>query len=429
MAGTATVPEIEAPQSMQGAQFDQWVKNVTGVIEKHGAKFTTLPEELQKQFRGELTAEIAKLSNKVEDEASFARRRVQTLLSHYQGGGAYNGPGSIEDARRMGAAAMLAIARSTDELTAARAIVEKADFDPSTGPSGGLIMPETIFAGIANRLPQYGVFEADCPSQPCNHGGRLITWNDSFVVYFPGIGESPTLSSGSFGGKMVNLGRWAVLTRADRFMLQEALLVPLGQLILEGMSRALAAKTDLCGLHGDGTDTYKRITGLFNFGTDSAVYVVTGDSGDDTFAEVCDKAFNYVLTMIGKLPAEYDDGNAKFYGHRTIFFRFLGARDSNGKPYGDINLLDPVNRFVLYGYPYRFDNYAPALSDTAVSTIFLALANLRAAMAFGRHPTGIELRRSDEKYWSEGMAAFQLEVLQDIQPINREAVVHLKTHS
>jgi len=425
---------LELPKSPQDAQFGEWMAEVTKAIGRFGTQFSELPVELQKKMAATLNEEVAKVTDRVEDLASFTRRRFQALAGHYAAGGEYGGPGSREQAEACGALAVLAARKDIAEehVAAAKKIIERAAFDPSSGAKGGLIMPETIFAGIANRLPEYGVYEADNPPQPCFQNGKLFTWTDGFVVYHPDINEAPTLTESSLGAITPNLTRYSIATCYDRWMAAEPLLVALGQLIMEGMSRVLSKTQDLYGLHGEGTAAHARVTGIFGWRLSDTDYVVEGDATHDTYAEMLDFPHKYLLDAIGRMPAEFDDGSAKWYGHRTIFFRALAARDANDKPVAEVSLLDPVNRFVLFGYPYRFSPQGPKMSDASqADKVFLAFANLRAAHVFARHPTGIELRRSEEYKFLEGMITLVLDVLQDIVPIvkNRGAAVQVKTHA
>jgi len=423
-----TVTELLAPpKSAQDTQFEQWAAAVSTRIAAHGQSLNDLPEQVRTKLVAELQNEVAKLNDEVKSKTEITRAEVERLASYYAAGNPYAGPHLTRQAAAQFGAIAIAAALGTAH-PAAQTALKIANISPATGPTGGFAVNETIWAGIANRLPSYGVFEADCPAQPCNHVGKVLTWTDGFVVYHPDINGAPTPSAGTIGVKTVQLTRYSVLTLIDRWLLSEPTLVALGDLVTEGMARALAKATDKYGFLGDGSAAHARVLGIFNWDTTNASYIVVGVATDTTFEKLIDKTTVYLSAMLGALVDEYDDDGLRWYGHRSIFFRYLGARDNNGRPIADIYAAErPDGRYRVMGIPFRFVREAPSLGDTAVSKVMMTLANLRAACVLARHPLGVEMRRSEEYKWAEGMTALCLDSLQDILMVNRPAVIHLIT--
>lgn len=424
-----TVTELLAPpKSAQDQQFEQWAAAVSTRIAAHGQSLNDLPEQVRTKLVAELQNEVAKLNDEVKSKTEITRAEVERLASYYAAGNPYAGPHLTRQAAAQFGAIAVAAALGTAHPQA-QAALKIATISPATGPTGGFAVNETIWAGIANRLPAYGVFERNCPAQPCNHVGKVLTWTDGFVVYHPDVNGAPTPSAGTIGVKTVQLTRYSVLTLIDRWLLSEPTLVALGDLVAEGMARAIAKATDKYGFLGDGSAACARVQGIFHWDTSNASYIVTGVDGDNTFAEYVDKLSVYLAAALGALPAEYDDDGLRWYGHRSIFFRYLGARDTSGRPIADIYAAErPGQRYTLLGVPFEAVREAPSLgASTQNSTVMMVLANLRAACVLARHPLGVEMRRSEEYKWAEGMTALCLDALQDILKVNREAVIHLIT--
>jgi HK97 family phage major capsid protein len=420
---TGTVPE---PTSPQDEQFKQWAETVSRKIAEHGTRFSELPDKMRAELIAQFQQEVAKVSDQVEEMQSFTRKRFKQLAEHYQAGGDYIGPfADREQAKAFGALCWYASMRSPD----AEKVLDAMGITPATGAGGGVLVMDTLLAGFANRLPQYGVFEADNPAVPARHGAQVLNRFEGFVMYHPDFEAAPTLSTTTFGAKRADLVRYSIATAVDRWMMREQSLVPLGDVIAEGMLRLLAKRTDLYGFHGDGTGANARVTGIFNWEAD-ADYTITADSGHDTFVEVIDQSVKYLSRCIGAMPEEYDDGNAKWYGHRTIFFRYLGIRDSNGRPFADIVAMDRITQFMLLGAPFRFVRQAPTIAAaTQADKVMLCYANLPAAFILARDPNGVEIRQSEEVKFLEGMILILLDALQQLIRTNREAVIQLKTNA
>ena len=155
---------------------------------------------------------------------------------------------------------------------------------------------------------------------------------------------------------------------------------------------------------------------------------VQAASGDDTYQEVIDASVKYLAQVAGAAPQWAEARQLRWYLHRTIFFGYVGVRDSQNRPITDILLSPGGATPYLLGYPVRITQVAPTLTAASqANTVMACLSALSAGMVLARHRIGAELRRSEEYKFAERQVTFSLELRQDIQQLDGNATVQLKT--
>jgi HK97 family phage major capsid protein len=410
----------------QQSQFEQWTNDVGQLLTKLGQSFAELKETQQRELAGQ-AGEITRLSNDFDKVQGQYAQRFHAIADHYYRGGAYKGPfESREQAAQFGWLVIASIG-GPDQRQKALAELQRAGIVPTPGAEGGFLSPELLLSGIMRNVEQYGVFERAVPATPVDrHSGAVIKRTGGLTVYHPELEAATTASTPTFGKVDFALKRWATLTLIDRWFMADALVVSLGDFVATEIGHALAYAQDLYGFMGDGTSTYARVTGVLKrAGTNQLV--VTGDTADDTFAEFCDASVKYLGAMMGTLPGWAHMEQPRWFMHLSVFFRYLSARDDNGMPIANILQADRPNPFMLMGYPVEITQVAPALTDTAVSTVFMAFGALQRGWLLARHVKGLEVRTSEHYKFAEGQIAIAGEAVQDIVETDNQAYVQGKT--
>ena len=412
-------------QHGSSSQDRQYAQLMREILDKLDERFSQFDQETQAKFR-EAAQDIARMQNTVEDVRRGATARFHAIAGEHARGGAYRGP--FPDAECAGAFGKFVAAVAGGKL-AMRELANDSRFiasvDASSGESGGFLMPEVLASGIVNNAELYGVFERNTRVWPVSgEAASRAKKSQGATVYYPDYNGVPTESELKFDRIRTELTRYSVFALLDNWMLNSNLAIALGDYVAQELGYALAYATDLNAFMGDGSDTYARVKGLFNL---SGSNDVTADSGDDTFQEVIDETTSYLSKVCGALPDIADDEAAKFYLHRTIFWTYLGVKDSQDRPIADILTKGDKPTRTLMGYPAEVTQVAPKLTDTAVSTAMLMLANLQRGTEMYRHTSGMQLRTSEHYKFLEGQTAMVLDVPQGIATLDEDVSVRLKT--
>lgn len=417
--------DLSALKTEQERQYAQLLNEVVARIEsrQHGVA------ELSEKDRAAIVAQardIERISTELADYKRSAVERFQQIVNaHANNRGGYRGPfADVEQARHFGRAVAAIVRRDH----AALAELQKAAILPTSGPAGGYLLHEQLINDLIRNVEDAGQFEANCPAFPVSTlKGGVPTRTSGLTVYYPDYGVAGTPSTPAFGKKNYDLKRHVVGVELENWMLASELAVALADYAVTEMAYALALASDTNWFLGDGTSTYCGYTGVFKL--PSGVQTVIGASGDDTFAEMIDKTTLYLGEALGKLPLWAHRAGPKWYGHLSVFFRYLGARDSTGQPV-NANILAAAGgtpQFVLMGYPFVPVQIAPAVTATAVSTCYMVLAALSRACGVFRHRGAIELKSSEHvKFW-ENMTVLAADVPQDMVIRDGNAIVQLIT--
>lgn len=418
------------PQANAGAvleqdrQFEQLTGEVIAKLEKVNQSFSQLDERMQKQF-AEHVKEITKLGDRMAGldksyQARFsAMQRDPSRAQRVLQSAGLETPEKIEAAH----AAFVTLANKGD-TAGALAGLQKAALGEALGPGGGFLMSEELATGIMNNLERYGVVERLVAPMPISgEMGSVMRLSTGATVYYPDEGAAPSESAPKLSGAQLRPTRHSVYVLFDRWFLRSK--PTFLAFIIEEMRRALAQAQDQNVFAGDGTSAYARHLGVFKR---TAGTIVTADAGDDTYAEVIDKTTYYLAKQVGGMPESFEMWDPRFFMHRSFFFSYLGARDSNGKPIADFFVGGARQ---LWGYPVEVVQASPnKLSDASqASKVISAFGPLARAWGGVRHISGIELRSSDQVKFLEGQIAVVLDVPQRYEEIDPTAMQLLSTHS
>jgi len=400
-------------QTEQQAQAASWAEDVSKLLTKLGTDFAGLRESFKKDLAGQ-AGEIARLRDDVSAQRANWRGRFDAAVAQARGGAEYRGPfASAEVAQQTGQffiallrgdqAAVVRLQRAWAQaglFAPAQAAgiggVETAGVSPLTGPAGGFLQTEQMVAGIVNNVEKFGVFESECNVVPVSsETARIIKRTGGVSVTHPDILEAGAESSGpTFGAVKPVTALYQAYVPVDRALAKDNLAIPLANFVAMEMARAFAEAVDTYAFIGAGTSEHARVTGVFNTASDNDV---TGASTVDTFAELIALSSTLLAQLLGGIPQWADmDGNLKWYMHRSIFFGYLGLRDSQNRPLANMFAGPDGLQMSLMGAPVRITQVAPKLSETAVSSPMLAAANLRAGWVLVRHTDGLEFRASEE---------------------------------
>ncbi|MEP0848132.1 MAG: phage major capsid protein [Phycisphaerae bacterium] len=404
------MPSTMTRDTFQTAQERGFADLLKELIAKINTRFSDLEQKTQEKFT-QAAREVEKLDDDVNRVRSQYAERFHALAEHHHRGGDYRGPfADAQQARAFGTlvAALGGAPWAREALADDRHL---AAVQGMPGSSGGFLLPEGLVPGIINNAEKHGVFERNARKWPAaGESASRVTRTSGATVYYPDYGVVPSESTLSFGRVRVELTKYAAYAAADRWMLSSpALAIPLGNYIAEELAYAAALAMDTNAFMGTGGATHAKTTGLFKSagGAD-----VTADSGHNTFEEVIDANVSYLSKLIGNLPDSADDENCKFYLHRSIFWRYLGARDSANRPIADIITKGERPQRVLMGYPAEVAQVAPKLADSAESTALLILANLMRGADLHRNENAVGLLVSEHVKMLEGQVVFLLEMLQ-----------------
>lgn len=423
MDGNKDKPKL--PVTPQEAGFAQWQADVAAVLEKHGASLNELDATVREKLIRQLD-DVAKLRDDVDSVRTLAREQFKALADHYHRGGNYRGPfASYQDAESFGKLCVAMFRNDRAQL----AELQKMAVTPGIGAQGGFLLAEQFINTLLVSLESYGVVgrNAFVPPGIGGQAASIPKLTTGATTYYPDEGVAPTESSLAFAQVKVGITRYSTYALVDRWLLNTNAYAALGDFIAAELARAHAYAEDRNGLVGDGTSAYARCIGLFRrAGTNQLT--VTADTGDDTFAEVCDATVKYLGAVAGSLPQWAEAFDPRWYMHKSIFFRYLGARTtSTNAPIANIFNVSGVVQNVLMSYPVEISQVCPRLADTAASTVMCILAALRRALAIVRHRAGMELRISDQVKFLEGQVAFVLDCPQDVVELDNQAYVQLKT--
>lgn len=406
----------------QGRQEAELLNEMVAKLEKTGVSFAELDTKVQKHFT-EQAKEIMKLNDSIESVRADYANRFAGLTEDVQRGNYRGHFASRQHAEQFGRAFAAVLQQDAAKI----ADMQKAAVLGESGAGGGYLANEQLLPGIVRNVENYGVFEADCPATPTTTlKGRVAKRSQGATIYYPDLQGEPTDSVLKFASAEFSLTRWSGIVLVDRWFLASELAVALAEYVVTELGYALALAQDTNFFMGDGADTYARITGIFKSvgGGD-----LTAVSGDNTFQEVIDKTVVYLAQLAGGMP-DWVDAALKLYMHRSIFWQYMGVRDSQNRPIANVLLgtSGKPERQIL-GYPVRITQVGPKLADSAASTAMLVAANLRDGARLMRHRTGTEIRQSEHWKFASGQLALAIDVLQDMIKTDTNAWGRLITNA
>ncbi len=384
---------------------------LTDVLDKVDGRFSDLDRKQQEKFT-QAAREIERLSDDVERVRAGYRERFDAIAEQYASGRMSRSAfASVEQARSVG----VQIAAALGAPWAAEALkgdMRRAAIQSQPGASGGFLMPDSLLGAIISNVEKYGVYPRDANQfEWSGEAVSRVTREGGFTVYYPNYGIVPNESAPAFGFKRVELPKYVTYVAVDRTMLRDTWAASLADYVTQEIAHAMSLAVDRNAFVGDGSPTYARTVGLFNAagGAD-----VTAETGHNTFAEVIDQSTEYLSRLIGNLPDSADDGDCKFYLHRSIFWRYLGLRDSQNRPVADILTKGDRPQRVLMGYPAEFVQVGPRLADSAASKALLLLGNLRRGADYYYNSAAGSFMQSDHVKMLHGQVVMYAEMLHGI---------------
>lgn len=415
---TITIPSELIPKTDQAAQFAQFMQELVAKVEKIGVSLAGFDPKVFRDMQGH-AADIAKLRDDVEAVKADAGKRLAKWIEREKSGTLQSAM-PIEMAQGIG---KLCLAISNKDHVAVGEL-QKAAVTPGSGTSGGFLMNEEFINLLIRNVENYGnLAQAVGITRTRELKGRLPRRTGGATVYYPDIGVAPTESSGTLAQENYELLRYSAATYADRWMLRTSQGAAIANWLLQELSYAINVAIDTNLSKGDGTSTYARVTGILN---KSYSQDVTADTGDNTFAEVCDASVKYVAALPGGFMDSLDS-DLQWIMHRTVFFRFMAARDTQNRPVVDMALIDGKPRMTLFGYPVQIAQAFKKLSDTANSTPLAAMSALSRGWAIFMHEAGVELRESEHHKFLEGYLSYVSDALIDIKEVDPQCTGRLIT--
>lgn len=246
-----------------------------------------------------------------------------------------------------------------------------------TDTAGGAFVPEEFAAELNRIVEDFGLIRRFARRIPMSSDTmnvpRLTT---APTVTWPGEGAAGTESDPVFAKVQLSTSTAVGLTVASNELLADAN-VSIVDILLELFAEAIAGAEDEQGLTGTGSP----FTGILGHGS---VNVVTMGSGDTAFTNVDAEDLRDMITEIKPtaLPG------AAFIMHREIFGLVQKLKDANNNYL--VTTAIPIlgeNASVrggsagtvagtIWGYPVYLSEKMPQLSDSAISTKFIAFGNL-----------------------------------------------------
>lgn len=428
MADQAKTPGVLTPSDYQGEQTRQSHELLAEIVNRLGtvgAKLTDLDDRVQKELGGH-ARDISKLRDDLDTVQRDGAKRFLKLAAQHSRGGAYRG--HFADAQEARAAGLFIIAALTREKAAVDAL-EQAGIQPTVGAEGGFTMPELLVSQLVRNVEEAGIWErnVEMMDAPVLTGG-IPTRTAGLTVHYPDYEQAATPSAPTFGRRNFKLQRHSVYVLIERWMLQSRLAVALAEFVMTEMSYALARAEDTNWFVGDGTSTYAGYTGLLNDGTIGS-HTPTDDL--DEFTELIAATTGPLSKVLGTLPAWAAGNGCKWFMHSSVFFGYMGVKDSAGMPIVQLYLSGNGLAKVLFGYPVEWVQVMPAVGSTGdtVSSPMLVAGDLRRACQGFRHMAGISVRSSEHVKFAEGQIAMLLDVPQDRVVKDPAGVCRLITHS
>lgn len=270
--------------------------------------------------------------------------------------------------------------------------------DASTGAVPGAIFVHPEFSStLIRNVEENGAFRANAMVWPMGAETVHIPRRKSgLAVKWEGEAESTTTSDPDFellgmtSKKMMMFYKWssemtedAAIQFADMFVYEAALAIALEEDRIGfngtgagGNSPGYAGFVGVLGADANGTEA----TAIAN----AVPHLVTGAAGANLIDEVTLKKLREMLSKL----ATWADGNAKWYGHKSVFSILAGIETTGGGPVMTYREGTPPS---MLGYTKVDVDQMPKASAITASTKSFALGDLRKSWILGdRRRTTVE---------------------------------------
>ncbi|MFQ5841060.1 MAG: phage major capsid protein [Thermodesulfobacteriota bacterium] len=251
-------------------------------------------------------------------------------------------------------------------------VLTRTDLSEGTASQGGYLVPDefepTLLAFAREKsmiaLPLCTIYPmgTDTKKVPAEASGATVNWTAEATAATESTG--PTVAEVTLTAK-----RLCAFKEASNELIDDAA-IDVVSWLTELFAEAIGLELDNQVLNGTGDPVSGVLTG-------AAGYSVVMASGSASFSMIHgDNGSNMMSNLKSSVLA-----GAVFVLHRTVFHYVRIMKDSNNAYiYGHPAAADPQ---AIWGLPYILSEKAPSMSDDAVSTPFMSLANFR-YFALGR---------------------------------------------
>lgn len=300
-----------------------------------------------------------------------------------------------------------------------------------TGSLGGYLVPAPLSQTIIDVRESVGIMRQLLNVMPMTSDTLTVSKRSGGLTVYGG-GEAPSsdMTSSDKSWKQVKLvaDKRYVVHQISQELTDDAIINVVDDAMME-MGYALALAEDTEAISGDGTSTYRGVTGIVNAIGSAGVY--TAGTGDDTWGEL--DITDFTGTM-GKLPSKFWNGalswvcSSAFY--HTVMLRVLAQAGGNTLSILQAGDGNGMARFM--GYPVYFTDRLP--TATQASTKHAYFGNWRELGILGDRG-GVRVARSDDFAFLRDLTTIKATTRYDIvlhepgDSSNAGAVVALATNS
>lgn len=249
-----------------------------------------------------------------------------------------------------------------------KAIYEKYSskaLDEGTGANGGYLVPEAFSNVIEKQIIQQSVILNQAQRVPMTVGYKLPILSELTTVSANWTNEAVALteSNPTFSKQQIDAEKLAGYSLMSNELLDDDA-VGIVDYLVGRFADSMAQKIDFQGFQGSGSP----FTGILNA---TGVNAVTMSAGNTGFSNV---TFDN-LTDAESVITYGNVANAKYFLHNTILNVLKKVKDTTGNYiYSPPAVGSPA---TIWGYPVQVVNQMPKLSDTAISTPFIAFGDLK----------------------------------------------------
>ncbi len=263
-----------------------------------------------------------------------------------------------------------------------------------TGSSGGYLVPAPLSQTLIDARESVGVARQLLNVQPMPADTLTVAKRSGGLTVYGG-GENPSadMTASDKAWKQVKLvaDKRYVVHQISQELTDDAIINVVDDAVSE-MAYALALAEDDELFNGDGTSTYRGVTGIKNAIGAGGVY--TAGTGDDTWAELSIEDFTATM---GKLPSKFWRANSLAWACSSTFYYTVMLRvlaQAGGNSAGDLMSGDGgTMRPRFLAHPVYFTDRLPAA--TAASTKAAYFGNWKELGILGDRG-GPRIARSDD---------------------------------
>ncbi len=261
----------------------------------------------------------------------------------------------------------------------------------SAGNAGGAMVPDTFSSAIIRSVDDYSAFQAnadvintvsDVVNRPRANGRVTANW----------VAESGVIpsSDATLDDVSLTLRKIAVLVKSSTEAWDDA--VGLGEWLVDESALAFSSTIDACGFSGDGTSTYRGMSGLAHVLTGASA--VDAASGHSAFSSIDASDFGNLIGSIQGAAIR----DAAFYVSPQAFGQIMCRLSVS---MGGL-AVDAAGRPVFLGFPCVLSPDAPISGSAGAPLIYFGSLK-RACVMAQRHAmtaqAGLEAGLDKDQVW------------------------------